>query len=326
MEIDDEGFKFGPVIVLFVGILAVSTASILIRYAQEGASSLVIAAYRLSIAALILAPAGIIRFGRKIINLPLKDKLYILASGVFLALHFASWITSLELTSITSSVVLVTTTPLWVALLSPLVLKEKISKGIWIGMVIAILGSILVALQDSCDFQNGLVSCSGFNQIFSGQAMIGNVLALFGAWMAAGYMLMGRKVRSNLPVTAYIFSVYAISAFILLFFVLVKGLPLLGYSQKTYLWLFLLALLPQLLGHSSFNWALGYLPAAFVSIALVGEPIGTIILAFFLLQEIPAGLEILGGLLILIGIFIVTMVNQKKHPEKSFDQRDVETI
>lgn len=133
-----------------------------------------------------------------------------------------------------------------------------------------------------------------------------------GAWAAAGYMMVGRRVRSTLPLIKYIFFVYAFSAIFLLLIVLVTRQTLVGYSGQTYLWMLLLGLIPQLFGHSIFNWALGYLPAAFVSIALIGEPIGTILLAFLFLQEIPNSLETLGGFFILSGIFVVSFLNTKK--------------
>ena len=134
--------------------------------------------------------------------------------------------------------------------------------------------------------------------------------------MAAGYMMVGRKVRSTLPVLKYIFFVYVFSAIILLILVFITRQTLVGYSTQTYLWMILLGLIPQLLGHSIFNWALGHLPAAFVSIALIGEPIGTILLAFLFLQEFPNQMEILGGLFILGGIFFVSYFQPKKGRRK----------
>ena len=288
------------------GILAVSTASIFIRYAQQEAPSLVIAAYRLGLATLLLIPA-IGRGARdEIRGLQRNQVGRLLLSGVFLALHFSAWITSLEYTSVTSSVVLVTTTPLWVAVFSPLVLKEKIRREVWIGLILAMIGGIIVGLQSACDFQEGKITCENFGNMLAGKALTGNFLALTGAWMAAGYMLMGRSVRGNLSLTSYTFLVYGVSAIILLAFVIIMGLPVTGYSGNIYLWFLLLAVIPQLLGHSSFNWALKYLPAAVVATALLGEPIGTTILAVIFLAEIPHAGEIIGGILILIGIYITS--------------------
>ncbi len=305
--------KMYPVVGLMIGIIAVSTASILIRYAQNGAPSIVIAANRLILASLVITPIAYIQFKKNLFKVTSKEFFFLLLSGLFLALHFAAWITSLEKTSIASSVVLVTTTPLWVALFSPILLKEKNNSGIWIGLFLSLVGSSLVALSNDCSFSSEqLIRCDNLSINLNQNTLLGNFLALFGAWMAAGYMMAGRKLRSTIPLIKYVTFVYLISSFFLLFFVFIAGESLIGYSNSTYLWMVLLGLIPQLLGHSLFNWALGHLPAAFVSIALIGEPIGTIILAFIFLQETPTSLEFLGGGFILLGIFLVSVLNTKK--------------
>jgi drug/metabolite transporter (DMT)-like permease len=308
-----EKEKIYPLFGLFVGILAVSTAAILIRFAQDQAPSLVIASMRLLIATLAISPVAIIKYKRKLFQIRKQDFIFIALSGLFLAIHFAAWITSLEFTSIASSVVLVTTTPLWVALFSPLLLKEKNNPSIWIGLILAIIGSSFVALSNQCFLsKETLIVCQNLQIDLDLKTLIGNFLALFGAWMAAGYMMAGRKVRSNIPLVIYIFYVYLFSTIFLLIFTFISGYTLTGYSPETYWYLLLLGLIPQLLGHSIFNWALGHLPAVFVSIALIGEPIGTIILAFIFLQESPKGMEYLGGILILLGIFVVSFLKVQK--------------
>lgn len=305
--------KLYPVIGLFFGILAVSTASILIRFAQSEAPSLVIATSRLLIATILVTPLVLIKFKNDLFRVSKKDFLFLFLSGAFLAFHFAAWITSLEFTSIASSVVLVTTTPLWVALFSPILLKEKNTSSIWIGLFLAIIGSSLVALSNQCSMSGLLrISCDGFGITLDRTSLLGNFLALFGAWMAAGYMMSGRKVRSRVPLMIYIFYVYLFSTIILLIITLSAGYSFQGYSTNIYYWMILLGIIPQLLGHSIFNWALGHLPAAFVSIALIGEPVGTIILAYFFLKETPQSMEFFGGFLILAGIFFVSFLSSKK--------------
>jgi drug/metabolite transporter (DMT)-like permease len=133
---------------------------------------------------------------------------------------------------------------------------------------------------------------------------LGNVLALFGAWMAAGYMLVGRQLRKSLSTIPYVALVYGMAALILLLAVVFRAEPVFSYSGETYLWLLLLGIFPQLLGHSLFNWALKYISAAYVSLTLLGEPIGTVILAIIFLKESPTLIEIVGAVLILIGIVI----------------------
>lgn len=295
-----------PLFGLFIGILAVSSASLFIRFAQKEAPSLVIAAFRMALAALVVAPFCIRKFRTEIRKATRKTRLLLLLSGVFLAFHFAIWITSLEYTSVASSVVLVTTAPLWVALLSPVFLKEKITRWIVFGLVVSLTGSIVVGLSSSCGFNDGHLTCQNIAATFHGKAFLGNAMALAGAFLSAGYLMVGRKVRKHVSLSSYIFSVYSVAAIVLLLLVLLTGQKVSGYSAPTYLWMVALALVPQIIGHSAFNWALKYLSAAYVSIALLGEPVGTVILTMLFLRESPTVLELVGGILILAGIVLAT--------------------
>jgi drug/metabolite transporter (DMT)-like permease len=292
-----------PWIVIVVGILAVSTASIFIRYAQAYADSLVIAAYRLSIASFVLIPFAIRKRSEyKMLNK--REYLLAFLSGTLLAIHFAAWITSLAYTSVASSVVLVTTTPLFVALFSPFTLKEPLARLVTAGLVLASIGGVLVGLSDTCALQGFQMSCPPLADFVRGQAFLGDLLALAGAIAAAGYVIIGRNLRAKLSLTSYVFSVYGIAALVLILWMLAAGHIPFGYPLTAYGWFILLALVPQLVGHSSFNWALGYLSAAFVSITLLGEPVGSTILAYFLLDERPTILKIFGAILILAGILV----------------------
>jgi drug/metabolite transporter (DMT)-like permease len=144
------------------------------------------------------------------------------------------------------------------------------------------------------------------SEFVRGRAFLGDLLALAGALTAAMYLIIGRRVRSRVSLITYIFVVYGVSALALIFFMLVAGQPALGYPPVAYLWFLMLAIFPQLLGHTSYNWALGYLPAAYVSIALLGEPVGSTLLAVVFLDEIPSPLKIIGGIVILAGIYIAS--------------------
>jgi drug/metabolite transporter (DMT)-like permease len=296
-------------IALLIAVLAVSTASIFIRFAQTQAPSLVIAALRLTLASLALAPVALARHRPELAALKRGDLWLALLSGLFLAAHFATWITSLEYTTVASSVVLVSTGPLWVAMLSPLVLREPLTRPILIGMSLALLGGIIIALSDACTWKGGLV-CPSLGQLLQGRLMFGNFLALFGAWMVAGYLIIGRKLRARMSLVPYIFLVYGTAAVALLLAVRVAGQSLLGYDWTIYLWIALLALLPQLIGHSTYNWALAYLPAAFVAVMTLGEPIGSSALAYFILQEAPTLAVIAGGAFILAGIYLAVRGSQ----------------
>lgn len=289
---------------ILIGVLAVSTASLFIRFAQAEASALAIAGFRMTLATLFLMPLVFVRCRPELGKLNWKIGWKVILSGLFLAIHFASWITSLQFTSVASSVVLVTTTPLWVAIFGSLLLKEKLSKQIVIGLAVALTGSVLVGL--SGELPAWLAGESGLKVSFasSGTNMTGNLLALIGAWTAAGYMLIGRSVRPQLSLPVYTFLVYGTSAVILLFTIAFNKIPLTGFTPAVYFWLLLLAVVPQLIGHSAFNWALRYVPASLVSIALLGEPIGSTILAMIFLRENPVVFEVIGGIFILTGIYL----------------------
>ena len=296
---------------IFFGILAVSTASILIRFAQQQAGSLVIAAYRLTIAAAVLAPVVIARRRREIASLSLRSAGLIALSGIFLALHFFSWISSLSFTTVASSVVLVSTTPLWVGIVAPFVIKEPLSRPLVYGMALAFLGGTIVGLSDTCTWVSRGLICPSLGDFLKGKTFIGDLLAIAGAITAAGYLIIGRQLRSGISLLTYIFLVYGVAAVVLVFFAFVTGQQVIGFSPMTYVWFVALAIVPQLLGHSTFNWALKYLSAAFVSLTLLGEPIGSTILAYFILDETPTLLKIIGAILILIGIVMASRTEQK---------------
>ncbi len=299
--------KIPPQFVLLLGIFAVASASLLIRFAQREAGSLVIAAYRMGLSGLILIPFAIPRHSAELRKLGRREFGLAALSGLFLAIHFATWILSLQYTSVASSVVIVTSNPLWVALLAPIFLKERLTPAIAIGMLVALIGGIVIAVSDSCAQGAAGLSCPPLSEFVQGRAFFGDFLALIGAWAGAGYILIGRRLRPQLSLTAYIFLVYGISALILIAMLPFSGQPVFGFSPIIYVFLLLLALVPQLLGHSSFNWALAHLPASYVSIALLGEPVSATILALIILGEVPSRTKLLGAAFILGGILIATL-------------------
>ena len=304
-------------VALFIAILAVSTASIFIRFAQAEAPSLVIAALRLTFATLLLAPIAWTRHRVELSSLTRNEVILGVISGLFLAAHFATWITSLEYTTVASSVVFVSTGPLWVALLSPMLLNEQLRRAAIVGLVIAILGGTIIGLSDACAWNHG-IRCPDLGHIMQGRAapsrtdvlvartVWGNFLALIGAWTVSGYLIIGRKLRGKMSLIPYIFLVYGVAAVALIVTMFAAGESPFGYPAPTYGWIFLLAAVPQLIGHSTYNWALRYLPAAFVAVTTLGEPIGSAVLAFFLLKETPTLAVIAGGALILIGIYLAS--------------------
>jgi drug/metabolite transporter (DMT)-like permease len=294
---------------LGLGLCAVSTASIIIRYAQaDGAPSLVIAAWRLTLASLILLPVVIWRHRDELRALTPRAWGLAVISGVFLGVHFATWISSLAYTTVASSVVIVSSSPLFVALISAAILREWPARPVMAGLTIALVGIVVIGAADLCQPHG----CPVLADLGRGPAFLGNMLALAGAVALAGYYSLGRALRmgqagrSPLSLITYIFITYGAACLTLMAAAGVARLPITGYVPRVWLWFSLLAVVPQLLGHSSFNWALRYLPATYVSVAALGEPIGSTLLAIFLLGEIPSPLKIAGGALILAGILVAS--------------------
>ncbi len=272
--------------VLFIGVLAVSAAALFVRLADAPALST--AAYRLLFASgptLALLP---LRGRRELPALRRADWIWLLLSGVCLALHFATWIASLEMTTVSSSVALVTTSPLFVAGFV-LLRGEQVSRGTLLAMLVCLAGGLVIGAAD----------------IGAGsRALGGDLLALAGAAFAGAYFALGRRLRAVTSVTTYIGTVYPIAAVALTAAAIGGGQRLSGFSGQTWLMFALMALVPQLLGHSSLNWALGYLSAPFVAIAVLGEPVIATVLAALFLGELPGLLRIAGGVVVLAGVYL----------------------
>lgn len=292
-----------PYLVLFAGVLIVSSAAILVRLVQEqGVPSLTIATFRLGIASLILTPLALSRAREELRELQRNDILLGVGAGVFLAFHFAFWISSLEYTSVMSSVALVTTNPLWVGLASWVILRERLTWPILSGIVLTIAGSVVISLSDSISSTHSA-------------PLLGNALALLGALTVSGYFLIGRVLRRRLGLLAYIWLVYTSGALLLLAWTLLTRQPLAGYSATAYLLMLLLAVGPQLLGHTSFNWALRYLSATFIAVAILGEPIGSALMALVLFDEAVAWRQLVGFVLLLVGIYAATVGARQEEAE-----------
>jgi drug/metabolite transporter (DMT)-like permease len=281
-------------IVLPLGLIAISFASIFIKLCE--APPLVIAAYRLGLAALILASFHLPQTLREIQRLSRREFFLTLSAGLFLSLHFAFWITSLKYTSVASSVIFVTTNPIFVALASVLLLREKFSLLLFFSILVAVAGGLIIAWGDWDLGQ---------------RTVYGDALALLGAVMATGYLLVGRRIRPKMNLGPYITLVYGVAGILLILFALLGGDPFWGYSYKDYFLFLLLALVPQLIGHTTVNWALRFFSATLVAVFILGEPILATILAYFFLGE-PIGRNIfLGGTLVLLGIYLSAREERK---------------
>jgi drug/metabolite transporter (DMT)-like permease len=299
--------EINPITGLIIAIAAISTASVLIRFAQRGYSSLFIAAGRLSIASLVLLPFFLGHDKSAIKSLAKLDLLYLTGAGLFLALHFASWIRSLALTNVVSSVVLVTTTPIWVSLFSFFIFKEQLNRLFYIGLIVAFMGVTAIAFSELCAFSQSGFSCQmPMSEELKGTSLQGNLLAILGAVCAAGYILCGKMVRDKLDNLSYVFIIYSIASIILIMAVIFKDQAHQEVSNPQFGWIILIALIPQLIGHSMINWSLGHLPASYVSLSLLGEPAGSTLLALVLLREYPTILQVIGSAVILLGLMVAT--------------------
>ena len=277
---------------LCMGIVAVSFASILIRFAQgAGMPSLSIAAWRLIFASTILLPYAWITRRDEIRTLSGREWGLLVASGVFLGLHFATWIASLGYTSVASSVVLVSMGPVFVGLGSWLLLRERPRALLVAGIILAATGSIAISWGD---LGQGRIQ------------LVGDLLALAGAVFVAGYLMIGYRVRARRSLTTYIALVYTVAMLTVVIIVLITRQPMFGYSLNAYGWVLALALGPQIVGHSTLNWALRYLSATFVAIVTLAEPVGSGILAYILLREAITCSTAIGGTMVLAGIYIAS--------------------
>ena len=277
--------RINAYLALASGILAISTGAVLIRLAD--APSLTIAAYRVGIAALILMPVAMHKARPEIRRLSATDWKIALLAGFFLAMHFATWVASLKFTSVANSVVLVNTSPIWVGIFAPVITREKIRTMMMMSILLSVLGTMVIGMGD---YATG------------GKALWGDCLALTGGLYLAGYLLMGRRLRQKLSLIAYVSVCYGSAAMILWSVVLLMGIRAWGFSNQTVTALISMALVPQLIGHSCYNWALKYFSTGFVAVTLLGEPIGSVFLAYILLHEGLTAVKVIGGIFILAGI------------------------
>ena len=281
----------GRLVLLSIGVAAISTAAPLIKLIPE-VPSVLVAASRLGFASLILLPLG----WRHRHAVGRHQPALVLAAGLCLALHFVSWIASLRYTSVASSVILVTLTPLLLVPAGYLIWGERPTRRLGLGIGLAIGGSACIAWNDF--------------QLSPPQALYGDLLALGGAVMMAAYLVCGRLVRPSVPLPLYAGLVYACAAVCLWAVCLLSPVSILGYTGSAYLVLLLLGLGPQLIGHTVVNWALAYLSPTIVAVILLAEPVGASLLAWLWLGESVSWLQGGGGVLILTGIGLVNVQAQ----------------
>ena len=287
---------------IVAAVISTSSAAILIRLAlQESMPPALIAGARLFIAVLALTPIALNRYRGHLKRLKRQELLWAAASGLFLAIHFIAWVSSLQHTTVLVSVVIVSSGPIWVAVLEVIFLRIRLSPAVIVGLLIALAGGILIGLP---------LGASGVASQPTGAsesaALTGAALAWIGALTVSAYMLIGRRLRAKLPVIPYIWLVYGIAALVMLAVVLWTKTPVLGFRLEGYLILLVMGLVPQLLGHSSLNYILEYFPATLVSMFSQLEPVGSAVFAFILFRELPPGQQIIGSGIIIAGVFMAS--------------------
>lgn len=283
-----------PYIPIIIGVISVSLSAIFVKLASADAG--VIAFYRMLFSILIMLPWFLMKYSNEIKVLSKRDWIFSSIAGVFLSFHFILWFESLNYTSVASSTVLVTMQPLFAFIGTYLFFKEKITLQTFIAGGIAILGSVLISWGD---FQ------------ISGTALYGDILALIACALITGYLLFGQDVRKRLSLVTYTMVVYSVSTITLFFYIIIKGESFGPYPTIDWMWFILLAIIPNLLGHNLFNWALKWTSTNVISIAILFEPVGAALLAIFIFNEYLTVSQIVGGLVVILGILLF-VVDLKK--------------
>ncbi|GLO64942.1 MULTISPECIES: DMT family transporter [Oceanobacillus] len=287
---------FNPYVAVAIGVLSISTSAIFVRLATEAPAS-IIANYRLLFAALLLLPIVIGKYRHEFKKITSKNWFLSILAGIFLAMHFIFWFESLNYTSVASSVVFVSMQPIFAFIGTYFLFGERFSSGAIISIAIVIIGSIIIGFND---FQ------------ISGSALFGDILALLGAVAVTIYFLSGQQVRKHVSLITYTFVVYGVSAITLILFNIIRQEDFFHYPADHW-WIFIaLAIIPTFLGHSLFNWSLKWLSTATISMAIVFEPIGASILAVIFLGETPTWAQLLGGTIIIFGLFLFIVSTSRK--------------
>jgi drug/metabolite transporter (DMT)-like permease len=271
-------------------------AVILIRLAQQdGIPSLYIGSFRLTLAALILAPVVLSKYRSQFRVINTSDWLHILASGFFIAILFAAAALALEHTSVLITAVVFAINPLWIALLELFALKAPMKRGLWLGLALTLAGSVVVAASGETDLALGQ------------NPLLGVGLALGGSLAVALYAIVGRKVRHRIPLLPYMWLVFIIGAVTSIVVLLMTNTSLTGYSPRGYLWLALITLAPQLINHVAYNYALRHLPATYCSIFGQLEVLLSVTIAFIVFHEVPGILQLPGSIAVLLGVALVSL-------------------
>ena len=289
-----ENEKMMPYIAIAVGVISVSLSAIFVKLSS--AESAVIAFYRMLFSVLIMSPVFLLKYKNELKLLQKRDWFFSIVAGVFLAFHFILWFESLNYTSVASSTVLVTMQPIFAFIGTYVFFKEKVAFQSIVAVIVAIGGSLLISWGD---FR------------ISGDALYGDVLALIACVFITGYLLFGQDVRKRLSLITYTMVVYSVSTITLFFYVLFMGQSFGPYESTDWFWFVMLAVVPNLLGHTLFNWSLKWVSTNAISIAILFEPVGAAILAFFIFNENLILSQVIGGIIVILGISMFVLDIEK---------------
>ncbi len=291
MEAPSEQRSLHVYLILGAGLLAISVSAILIRYAGEAPGEAV-AVWRTIFAASMLAPFALVRARKEILSLTNRERLLIVVSGAFLGFHFVTWISSLYYTNIASASTLVSLSPIFLAILGFLILKERPRNAEILAIFIATLGTIALGWADH----------TLGNEFKGSNSLLGNGLALSAAGFISVYLLIGRHVRQRRSWLAYVAPLYFVTALTTLAVALVRGIELFGYDWSIYALCFTMAVVPQLMGHGALNYVVRFFPAATIGLASLFEPVGASLLAFAFFGEVPTLIAVFAMTVILVSV------------------------
>lgn len=281
---------------ILAGTFFTSLSSIIIRFSN--APALAISAYRMLFTCLMLLFPVLYKNRNEFSAISAKDFTLCAASGFFLALHYASWISSIQMTTIANSTVLVACSPMFVAILNFFIMKEKPSYRMVIGIAMSLAGTFIIAMGSAGGSQNSM--------------MAGNVLAFLGAIFVAVYLVIGGIVRKRLSAGTYVFIVYSVSAVVLFAMCFAGSIPIYPYPAREFALFFALAFFCSILGHTVYNYLVKYFSSTLISVSTLSEPIFASIMALFFFSEIPTVHTLAGGIIILAGIFYYIVTQNKE--------------
>ena len=286
-----------PYMIVFIGFFVGSSGPLLIRLAQaEGMPSLAIVAGRQIISLVFLTPLILLHHRHELRRLSRKNMVFSALAGIVMAVRFVILFEAFNNTSVLITGIFSGSGPLWVALIEVVVLKATFNRNIWIGVLLAIVGGVIIAVAG---FDGGAS--------LGNRPVLGALYALTGAFLSAFYLNIGRAARGHISFWSYLWLVFGFATLTSVIAMIATDTPFTGYTPNAYLWLFVLTITAQLIAHGATNYALRYVPATFISIAAQMTTVLSAIGAFFLFGELPGPLQVVGSVIIILGVSVATI-------------------